>query len=373
MPAQYKLILSSSAGIKQAEFTNFDWLTYTKRRNAPGSLKFRVDASHNAAQYLTDKAQIEVYRRNLDVGLDWYSDFTGLVRDDVQEQSADGRDMLTCLCPGALHMLEWRAISWKAGTANRSSFTTAKGETMLKTLVQYNITSSATTGNGRVADGTMASPVSISIQADAAGGNTIGSWGCAWRPLLEELQAIAKVAGGDFDLIKTGAATFEFRWYLGQRGADYRTGASALKFSAKLGNMARPKLSRERTRVRTQVVVAGAGDSGGRETASRTGNGHSSSNVIEQFIDARNLAAGSNLNAEGDTRLAEYRLKEELTFKVLQQPSCYYGKHYGVAGAIGDLINVEYRSYTAAHQVNAVTVSWDDKGENVGVETQVYG
>ncbi len=371
MPAQYKIILYSSAGVKQAEFVNFDYLTYTKRLNAPGSLKFRVEANHNAVQYMTDKAQVEVYRRNLDVGLDWYADFVGLVRDDVQEQDADGRDTVTLICPGVLHMLEWRGIAWKAGTANKSLFTTVKGETLLKTLVQYSITSSATTGNGRVADGTMSSPVSISIQADAAGGNVLGSWGCAWRPLLEELQAIAKVAGGDFDLIKIGATTFEFRWYSGQRGADYRTGASALKFSTKLGNMAKPKLTRARTRVRTQAVVAGAGDSGGRETATRTGNSYSSSNVVEQIFDARNLPAGANLNAEGDTRLGELKLREEMTFNILQQPSCYYGKHYAINGALGDLVNVEYRSYSASHKIIGYVIGWDDKGESVSVETQV--
>lgn len=373
MPAQYKVILYSGAGVKQAEFVNFDYLSYTKRVNAPGKLRFRVGANHNALQYMVDKAQIEVYRRNLDVGLDWYADFTGLIRDDAPEQLEDGRDVVTVDAFGALHYLEWRIIDWKADTANKSSFTSVKGETLLKTLVQYNITSSATVVNGRNSDGTMTSPISISIQTDGAGGNTIGSWGCAWRPLLEELQAIAKVAGGDFDLVKTGAATFQFNWYLGQRGTDLRTGSSAIKFDTKLGNMARPKLIRARSRVKTKAIVAGASSGSSREYASQTGNGYAADNMMEVFVDGRNLGAGANLAAQGSVKLAELRTFEDLSFKVLQMPSCYYGKHYCASGALGDLVNVAYGSYSAAHKITAATVGVDEKGESVSVESEVYG
>lgn len=374
MPAQYKVILYSPAGVKQAEFVDFDYLTYTKRLNAPGALRLRASASHAAAAYFVDKAQIEVYRRNTDpeIALDWYADFTGILRDDTLEQTAEGRDIITLDSKGALHMLEWRIVDFKADAANRSSFTNVKGETLLKTLVQYNITASATTGNSRNSDGTMTSPVAISIQADAAGGNTLNSWGCAWRPLLEELQAIAKVAGGDFDLIKTGAATYQFQWFLGQRGTDRRTGANLVKFDTKWGNMARPKLIRQRSRVRTKAIVAGSGSSTAREYASRTGNGYAANNVIEIFVDARNLAAGASLNAEGDVKLYENRQFEDLSFNVIQMPTCYYGKHYCTSGALGDLVNVAYQTYSATHKITAVTVAWDDKGESIQVESEVY-
>jgi len=375
MPAQYKIVLYSSAGVKQAEFVDFDWLSYTKRVNTPGKLRYRVGANHNALQYMVDKAQVEVYRRNTDpaIALDWYADFTGIIRDDYPEQTEEGRDQVTFDVFGAAHMLEWRFIDWKANTANKSSFTNVKGETLLKTLAQYNITSSATTANGRNADGTMSSPVSISIQADTAGGNTIGSWGCAYRPLLAELQAIAKVAGGDFDLIKTGAATFEFRWYAGQRGTDRRTGSNPIRFDTKMGNMARPKLARQRSRVRTRVGVAGRGTDSVREYTSRTGNGYVlSSNNIEMFVDARNLELGANLAAEGDTRLAEVKLVEDLAFRVVQMPTCYYGKHYCVSGAVGDLVKVNYLTYSADHKATGVMVAFDQKGEQIEMESEVY-
>jgi len=375
MPAQYKVIVYSSAGVKQAEFIDFDWLSYTKRVNTPGKLRFRVGANHNALQYMVDKAQVEVYRRNTDsaIALDWYADFTGIIRDDYPEQTEEGRDIVTFDAYGALHMLEWRIIDWKTNTTNRSTFSSVKAETLMKLLAQYNITSSATTANGRNADGTMSSPVSISIQADAAAGNTLGSWGCAYRPLLAELQAIAKVGGGDFDLIKTGAATFEFRWYTTTRGTDRRTGSSAIKFDTRLGNMARPKLARERSRVRTRAAVAGRGTDSVREYSSRTANGYVlSSNNVEMFVDARNLEVGANLAAEGDAKLAENKLVEDMAFKVVQMPSCYYGKHYLTNGALGDLVKVAYRDYAADHKITGAMISVDEKGEQIEVESEVY-
>jgi len=372
MAPQFKVVLSSSAGVKQAEFIDFDFLAYTKRLNAPGTCRFRVGANHAARSYLVDTAQVQVYRRNQSVGLDWYVDFTGIVRDDTLEQTDEGRDQITVDAKGPLHWLESRIIDWKADTANKSTFTSVKGETLLKTLVQYNITSSATVINGRNSDGTMSSPISISIQTDAAGGNTIGTWGCAWRPLLDELQAIAKVAGGDFDLIQTGAAAFEFRFYAGQRGTDRRTGANAVKFDTKLGNMFKPKLIRRRSAVKTKAIVAGAGLKSAREYASRTANGYAADNNWEMLVDARNLGEGANLNAEGDTRLAELRKFEDFAFQIIQMPNCYYGLHYCVGGALGDLVGVAYQTYSADQKITAVSVSFDEKGERVDMESEVY-
>ena len=361
-----------------AEFSDPAYISYTKQVNAAGNLRLRVNATHNAYQYLVvDKAQIQVLRQNLNIGTDalgnivtmpWVVDFYGLARDPDEQQLADGTDVATFDCPGVLSMLSWRYVMWAAGTASRSTFTSVKAETLMKLLVQYNITASATTAAGRKADGTMTSPCSITLQTDGLAGNTLGAWANAWNNLLEDLQKIAKVAGGDFDLVQTAPAVYEFRWYLQQRGTDRRTAPNSLTFSTKNGNMSEPRLQRTRSRVRTSAVVAGAGEGSLRATTNRTGNGFSSSNNIEMFVDARNLESGASLTAEGDSRLAENKLMERLSFNVRQQPSCYYGKHYNV----GDLVNVAYKTYAATHKIIRVAVGWDTAGETVDIETEVW-
>lgn len=376
MAPEYKIRLYTPAGVLAAEFSDPAYLSYTKQLNAAGSLRFQLLAAHGAVQYLVDKAQVQVWRQNLNIGRDssgaivsmpWTPDFYGLVRDTDENQLRAGTDIVIAECPGVLSMLSWRYIMWAAGTVNRSTFTSVKAETLMKLLVQYNQTASATTAAGRKADGTMTAPVSISIQADGALGNTLGTWSCAWGNLLDELQAIAKVAGGDFDLVQTTPTNYEFRFYPGQRGTDRRT-VSPLTFSTAAGNIAVPRLQRLRSKVRTSAVVAGADSGAARATTNRTGNGFSSSNNIEMFVDARNLSVGSSLNAEGDSRLAENRLKEVFTFDVKQQPNCYYGKDYSV----GDLVNVQYKTYATTHRITKVAVGWDTKGEDISIESEVY-
>ncbi len=377
MAPEYKIRLYTPAGVLAAEFSDPAYLSYTKQVNTAGGLRFQLLAAHGAAQYLVDKAQIQVWRQNLNIGRDalgnvvampWQVDFYGLVRDTDEQQLRPGTDVIVADCPGVLSMLDWRYIMWAAGTANRSTFTSVKAETLIKLLVQYNITASATTAAGRKADGTMTAPVSISIQTDGLGGNTLGTWANAWDNLLGDLQAIAKVAGGDFDLVQTTATNYEFRWYAGQRGTDRRTGSAQLTFSTAAGNIALPRLQRLHSKVRTSAVVAGADSGAARATTNRTGNGYSSSNNVEMFVDARNLSVGASLDAEGDSRLAENRLKEIFTFDVKQQPSCYYGLHY----TVGDLVKVQYKTYMATHKIIKADVAWDTAGEDVNIETEVY-
>lgn len=379
MAPEYKIRLYTPAGVLVSEFSDPAYLSYTKQVNAAGNLRFQLNASHTAAQYLVDKAQVQVWRQNLRIGVDalgnaitmpWQVDFYGLVRDSDEKQLKDGTDVIVVDCPGPLHMLSWRQILWAAGTTDRSTFTSTAAESIMKLLVKHNITSFATVANGRKQDGTLTGPVTISIQADGAGGNVLGTWSCAWDNLLEELQALAKVAGGDFDLVQTTASNYEFRWYTTTRGTDRRTGAGKLTFSTAAGNIANPRLQRLRSKVRTSALVAGADSGSARATTARTGNGYVlGTNNIEMFVDARNLDAGASLNAEGDNRLAENRLKEVFTFDVLQTPASYYGKHFQLA----DLVNVQYKTYTATHKITKVAVAWGaDSGESIDIETEVY-
>jgi hypothetical protein len=119
--------------------------------------------------------------------------------------------------------------------------------------------------------------------------------------------------------------------------------------------------------------VAGRGTDTIREYTSRTANGYVlSSNNVEMFVDARNLEIGANLAAEGDAKLAETRLVEDMSFKVIQMPNCYYGKHYLVGGVTSDLVKVAYRDYAADHKITGAMISVDEKGEQIEVESEVY-
>jgi hypothetical protein len=208
----YRLDVYNTAGVLQKVVTDFTFLSYTKSVNQPGLLRFGLKGDHPLLSSLADKWQFEVYRKP--AGQAWARDFAAIYRQP--EWTFTDKKNAILLCPGLLSLLSWRIVNWPASTANRTKFSAVAGETVMKTLVNYNAAASATTGNGRKRNGAI---TGLTVAADTAAGSTV-SWYCAQANLLETLQDLAHIAGGDFDLVKTSATAWQFRWYTGQLGTD---------------------------------------------------------------------------------------------------------------------------------------------------------
>lgn len=358
MAPQYRIVLKTAAGVKVADVGDFLSLAYTKQVNAPGLCQFVLNGEHAAVSLLELDSQVEVYRRDNAQGIDWYCDFYGLYR-GTEQAFSKGLDRFTAFCPGQLSLLGRRHILYPAGTASRSEFTSVAAETVMKTLVNYNAGASATTGNSRKRNGAI---TGVSVAADAAGGNTI-SWSCAWKNLLEQLQAIAQVAGGDFDLVKTGAQAWQFRFYAGQLGTDR---SATVTFALEYGNMDEPVYRRMRLDEKTVAVVGGQDTGANRATRTRTGADYSAANDIELFVDGRSNDADAKLDARGDAALDKATARNEFRYKVLQAPSSLYGLHY----SLGDLVKARYKAVELTQQVYGVTVSFSgsDAKEVIDVE-----
>lgn len=381
MPAEYYLNLTDTAGALVATVTGgmggdggeaatgFTSLAYRNEVNAPGYAQITFAGNHPARSVLPTNGQVEVWRRNTDLGVTWYRDFVGIFRGQTHTTREVGN--WTIDCPGIMSVLGWRSVAWYAGTNNRNSFTSIASETILKTLVSYNAGSNATAANGRVRDGVTSGKLSnlwtISNQADGGGGNS-KSWSCAWDNLLATLQALVKAgAGGDFDLIKTAAATFEFRWYAGQRGTNRTT---SVNFALDRGNMAQPEYSYSRQNEATVAIVAGQGDGTARVVTTRTGADYSSSNDIEAFVDGRSYSTTAALQAIGDKMMFERRARVALGYDVLQVPNAYYGKDY----FLGDLVTARYLNVSFTQKINAVNVAFDQAGsEHITMEMATNG
>jgi hypothetical protein len=366
MASAYALRIYNAAGALQFIVTDFRSLSYSKRVLSSGILKFEVDGDHAAAAVLDLDWQVEVWRRrdadtDQENEISWYRDFSGLYRDSVEEATDNGNTRFTAYCQGDLSLLERRIVAWPAGTANRSRFNAVAAESIGKTLVSYNAGTLATTGNSRLRDGTYTGKT-INIQADGAAGNVI-DWYCFGDNLLDSLRELSTVAGGDFDLVKTAATTWEFRWYAGQLGTNR---SATVIFSLERGNMARPVLRRGRLSERTAAIVGGQGEQAERVFAVRTGaNYDATDNNIETFVDASDVITSAGLNSRGDANLKQLQARDEITFDVLQVPATLYGRDY----FLGDLVAVKYRDYAATRQILAVTVSWAGSGdETIAVE-----
>jgi hypothetical protein len=354
MGAIYQLRLYSPAGVLRAIITDYQALSYHKALNEPGVCQFVLNAEHAAIEQMEMDAQVEVWRQDIGNGVDWYPDFYGLWRGEERAANSDGTSYYTAICPGQLSLLDRSIVAYKAAVTNRSRFSAQPAETILKNLVTYNATASGTTGDGRARTVTT---VGVSVQATGGAGNTL-TYECAFRNLLTSLQEVASIGGGDFDLVKTGAQAWEFRWYAGQRGTDR---SATVTFALQYGNMANPKLVRNSVAERTVAIVGGSGEETARTLVTRTGtNYNASANACETFVDARNSATTALLNAEGDRALEAGRSRDALTFDVLQVPSTLYGLHYG----LGDRITGFYQGVTATKVIRRVTVSVDGAGQD---------
>jgi len=359
MAAEYRLHIKSAAGALQHIVTDFNQISYTKIVNSPGLLTFDVGTTHRLVDDLTLDSQIEVWRHDAANSIAWYCDFYAFFRAERRAANSDGNSTFTAYCPGQMDLLNRAIVAYPAGTADRTVFTADAAETVANTIVKYNATSSGTTGDGRIRAVAIAG---VGVEADGAAGNTI-DFSCAWRYLLNSLQDIASIGGGDFDLIKTAAATWEWRWYEGQLGTDR---SATVRFSLAHGNMATPVLTRYDLNERTVAIVAGQGEGSERSTAAREGTNYDSGdNYAEVFVDARNYTTAAGLQGAGDSRLAELEARDNLIFDVLQVPSTLYGSHY----FLGDLVTGYYEGFTATKKIRAVTVGFAQDGrEQIGVE-----
>lgn len=365
MATDYALVIKSRAGVAQYILTGdtdgFRWLSYRKEVNAPGLLMFDLDADHAAVTDLERDGQVEVWRQDTSNGVAWYADFGALFVDEERSADDDGVSTFRALCPGYLDFLNRAIIAWKADTSSRSIFTTAKAETIMKTLVTYNATSSATVGNGRERTTDL---TNISVASDAAGGNTI-TFACAWQTLLDALQEVAHIGDRDFWLERTGAQAWEFRtsqYY----GTDRST---TVVFALNYGNMSKPQLRRNRISEKTVTIVGGQGEEASRTVVVRTGTNYNSTyNSKEIFYPATEYSTTAGLQAAGDVRLEELEARDELTWEAIQTPGSRYGVHYGV----GDLVTGYYQGISATKQIVAAVISFapsSDRAENIQVET----
>jgi hypothetical protein len=348
----YRLDIRDTSGVLQAVVTDYTYLTYTRQVNKVGMLQFALSADHDAVQYLTDKALVEVWRRDATRGVDWHCDYYGMVRTTQYAYPGSGPETFTVWAPSMLSLLGWRVVAWHAGTANRSAFDGVKAETVLNTLVSYNACAAATTANGRLRDGAI---TGLTAEAGGAGGNTV-DWNCAYANLLQTCQELCRISGGDMDVVTTAPATWQWRWYAGQLGTDR---SATVVLALNRGNMASPTYIDARADERTVAIVGGQGEGTSRATSIRTGtNYNAGTNNVEFFRDARNESTAEGLNSAGDAGLDEARARATFTFDLIQTPALRYGAEF----FLGDLVTARYRGYETTVKVKGVTVSVSPDG-----------
>lgn len=336
-------------------------LAWRKKRNGVDSAAFKLAYRNPDAQYLVDKYVIEVVRSD-PPDIAEYVSFSGLLR-DVDYYEEKGVIYLLAKAFGANHLLTWREILYPADTANRTLFSGVPAETVLKNLVKYNCTALGTTADGR---DRLATITGLSVATDNALGNSI-SYACTRKGLLETLQDIALIAGGDFALEFLSPTTYVFRFYPGQLGTDRTSGSTKVEFSLANENMRSPKLSIVRSTEKTVAIIGGQGTKGSRTIRTRNGpNYNVSTNNIEHFVDGKRTDNTASLDGIGDAALQRLQATTKLTYEVIQTPNYRVETDY----YLGDKVLGSFAGVTATQYVDAISFSYDPGSkEEVDVDT----
>lgn len=342
----------------------FLYATWRKRVNDVHMAEFAINANNPDAQYIQDKYEIEIYRVDREVGLTPYVSFAGIIRDDIRYSDDQNRDRIRVRAYGPNSLLARRIVAYPANISGRTAFSSTRAETIMKTLVSRNcVPASIVVGTGERDRMPSALASSFTVQADAAQGNII-DWFCGGRVnLLTELQKIAEVAGGDFDLVRTGFGAYQFRFFANWLGTDRTSGANAIIFATNRGNMANPTLARIRSGEKTMAIVGGQGEETSRIIRTRAGATLSAANDIEMFVDGRNATTTAYLDEIGDQALEDVRFRNALEYDVLQTPIYYVEKDY----FLGDRVLAQYAGVSLTQQIYEITFEYQEYRENAAV------
>lgn len=354
---EFKLIVQTPTGTPVAETFQFLDLACSVQVNSYGYLLTRVPRTWEGIASLVTNSRLRVLWRDPVIGMPWTSLFVGLYRQ--REDMLDERDSVNLGAYGLNWLLSTRINAYPANLSGRTAFINQKAEDIMRTLVQYNITASATTANGRIRAGTNWPASVMSLAGGGGRGNTIPSWFNAHSNVLEDLQKLASIGGGDFDVYVASDSTYRFIFYPGQLGTDK---TADVVFSLENGNMAAPVKIYDRTAEANVAIVGGQGEGSDRDFVSRTGSSHSTDNEIEMFVNATDVEPGdlSGLEARGDQKLTETLPIDEFSFEVLQTPGSRFGLHY----SLGDLVSAvdPETGVRSTHKVSRADVSFDSDG-----------
>jgi hypothetical protein len=367
MPAIWQVRVKSAAGALVSVLTGgekgFKSFSFTRRVNTPGSYALlmakaadETDAAFQArtADLFALDGQIEFWRRWPEMGIDWRLEFEAFHRTPDWYVTKEGELVYQSAGRGYLDLLNRAVIDAYAGTAGSGK--SGAAETVLKAFVDEQLVNPTDASRGRAG---------LSIAADGGGGNSV-ELKRAWKGVLEVCQEIARIGGGDFEIVGTGAATFELRWHTGQLGTDR---SASVVFAYERGNMSSPHLTYARHDEVNAVLVGGQGEGEGRATVWRTTAGlidDSTWNRCEVFRNATNETTTAGLNAVGDALLDEGKPRYTLAFEPIQTPGCLYGADY----FFGDLTGARFLSYDGIQKVQEVTFMVNEDAQDVHVKLE---
>ncbi len=354
MPPIWQIRLKDQYGSTVAVLDKWRRLRIMVAVNEPGGYELEfADLGDGLPELFEPDGQIEFWRRHTDAGIPWRKEFEAFHVNLSRWADASGALQYESRGWGYVDLLNRRIVDAYAGSPEG-----AKSGLAEKVIKEY-VNEQAGPGAGARAI------YGLSIEADAGGGKNI-TLARSYRSLLSVCQDIAAIGGGDFSVVGTGPASFEFRWYEGQRGTDRR---AEVLFALRFGNMGEPRYVLTRSEEANAILIAGQGE--GEERVrfwqeDMAAQATSPWNRREEFVDARDIETIPGLEDRAATRLWERRVMESLSFRVLQTLGMAYGRDY----FLGDLVRGEFAGHVIDQKISGLIFTVDARQEQLEVVLQ---
>lgn len=362
MTASYQVRVYDVAGSLTAIFDHWNSLYYYLKYNDTDTITFSISGDDPRRAFMATDAMIEVLRSDPAGGVSWGVEFGGFLRTHEDQTTDKNYQLLTEYGRAYLDLLHRREVLYYTGTPQDTK--TGPADDVMKAYVRENLASLATIANGRFIDG---QTPGFSVQGDTSQGPTWHGSG-SYRNVLDVVQAISKSSGVGFDVVRTGAATFQFRTYFPTNGTD-RTGAgtaSPVVFSPTLANMSMPYGIDSHTGEANDIIVLGQGDGAARAWVERgdvAAQNLSPWNRIERTKDQRNATDTAALQAEGDAQLKALQAVRSISFTAIQSPATVYGRDF----RLGDLVLARYRGQQQTKKVIGIEITVANGKEDLRV------
>lgn len=390
MVARSEIWLKSAAGARVAILDEVARYKWTHKLNDIGELVVMFDPRGVDLDLLVEGVPIEVWRvqepggpgDGPNVGGTPYLEWEGLVTDTV-DRLEGGAQRFELTAVSYLDLVARRVIAYPHGHA-RTIKNAVAAETILKEFVEHNVAASATTGGGRYASGVTSG---FTVQLDGGNGPALSGQGTL-VPLLPLLQRVAAASASqgspttiDFDVVGTGASggvqTFEFRTFIGGRGADRSSPAAAgshlnaagrrpLIFNPELGNLAAPVFRQSPRRSKNRVYGIGRGvfDNQIVQVADNASGQAATLGLREMVHNAEEAQDNDAVEDAAEAQLAAAKGSGQLDGDLLQLGEALYGRDY----ELGDTVTLRFRDFEQARRLAAVEVVVQDGQEEVRFE-----
>jgi len=361
-------------------------LSYRRRLRSVGQFTLYVDGNDDRIPYLkTINGQIEVWRRDPLAGTawlgtlpawqrdsftattGWYKDFEGFIRAWQRGFTAEGRRVFVCQGRQYNDLLAGETVNYPKGSPQAAK--TGLPGVVAAEYVHENIGAGAgldALGNSRVRLG-----VTEVVESD-----TVTAWSGdrGNLNLLDVLGELAEYAPGDFMVVSSAPATFEFRWRGTRWGLDRTPGNLAGNVPCVLSvynnNVTDVAFGFNALDEANVCYVGGQGQQTDRTYTTRATAAATATNWSRRavFRDARDTNVAATLAARGDAVLEADRARYSATLRTLQTPATRYGRDWD----LGDLVRfTDEDGASTALKVVGVWVSINAEGvENLTPELQ---